>query len=182
MGGGRAQPRQALRSALDRLAAGATLQAPSEVSADARERLQALGYVGAQTDISEKPGETLPDPKDKRDILERYRAAVDFAGQRKWGQAVALLQQILRDDPEMADVWIQLAAFATRLDRHDLAVDAYKHDIALEPGQPAAYLGAAAGLLKLRKLDEAGEHAQLAADAAAHNHPPARAPPHRLLA
>src|SRR5471032_2387503 len=124
----RPQPRQALRSALDRVTAGATtIQAPSEVSADARERLQALGYVGAQTEISIKPGEALPDPKDKRDVLERYRAAVDFASQRKWGQAIAVLQQILRDDPEMADVWTQLAVFATRLDRHDLALDAYTH-------------------------------------------------------
>ena len=106
------------------------------------------------------PARTLPDPKDKREILERYRAAVDFASQRQWPQAIALLQQILHDDPEMADVWSQLAVFATRLDRFDLAVDAYKHYIALKPQEPTAYIGAAAALLKLRKLDEAREYAQ----------------------
>ena len=178
----RPQPRQALRSALDRVAAAATIQAPSAVSADARERLQALGYVGAQTDVSARPGEALPDPKDKREILERYRAAVDFASQRKWPQAIGLLQQILRDDPEMADVWSQLAVFATRLDRHDLAVDAYKHYIALKPQEPTAYIGAAAGLLKLRKLDEAREHANLAADVAAENDHRSRASAHEMLA
>ena len=141
----RPQARQALRGALDRVAAGAKIQAPSDIPADARERLQALGYVGAQTDVSTTPGEALPDPKDKREILERYRAAVDFAGQRKWAQAIALLQQILRDDPEMADVWSQLAVFATRLDRFELAVDAYKHYIELKPQEPTAYIGAAAG-------------------------------------
>jgi hypothetical protein len=52
------------------------------VPADTRERLQALGYVGAQTDVSVAPGETLPDPKDKRHILETYRAAIDLAGER----------------------------------------------------------------------------------------------------
>ena len=67
----------------------------------------------------------------------------------------------------MADVWSQLAVFATRLDRFDLAVDAYKHYIALKPQEPTAYIGAAAGLLKLRKLDEAREHASLAAEVAA---------------
>ena len=156
----RPQPRQALRGALDRVAAGAKIQAPADVSADARERLQALGYVGAQTDVSTAPGESLPDPKDKREMLERYRAAVDFAGQRQWPQAIALLQHILHDDPEMADVWSQLAVFATRIDRFDLSVDAYKHYIALKPQEPTAYIGAAAGLLKLRKLDEAREHAR----------------------
>ena len=48
----RPQARQALRGALDRVAAGATIQAPAEISADARERLQALGYVGAQADVT----------------------------------------------------------------------------------------------------------------------------------
>ena len=178
----RPQPRQALRNALDRVAAGATIQAPSEVSADARERLQALGYVGAQTDVSTTPGEALPDPKDKREILERYRAAVDFAGERKWPQAIGLLQRILREDPEMADVWSQLAVFATRFDRHDLAVDAYAHYIALKPQEPTAYIGAAAGLLKLRKFDEAREHANLAAEVAAGNDRRSRASAHEMLA
>jgi arylsulfatase A-like enzyme/Flp pilus assembly protein TadD len=178
----RPQPRQALRAALDRVAAGATIQAPSPVSAEARERLQALGYVGAQTDVSTQPGSGLPDPKDKREILERYRAAVDFASERKWPQAIALLQRILRDEPEMADVWSQLAVFATRLDRFDLSVDAYKHYITLKPQEPTAYIGAAAGLLKLRRLDEAREHANLAADVAAEKDHRSRASAHEMLA
>ncbi len=178
----RPQARQALRRALDRVAAGATIPVPAEVPPDARERLQALGYVGAPTDLSPRPGELLPDPKDKREILERYRAAVDFAGQRKWPQAIALLQQILRDDPEMADVWSQLAVFATRVDRFDQAVDAYKHYIELKPHEPAAYIGAAAALLKLRKLDEARDHAQLAVDMAAPADHRARASAHEMLA
>jgi arylsulfatase A-like enzyme/Tfp pilus assembly protein PilF len=178
----RPQARLALRGALDRVAAGATIQAPAEVTAEARERLQALGYVGAQTAVLPGPGDDLADPKDKREILERYRAAVEYAGGRRWPQAIALLQQILRDDPEMADVWNQLAVFATRVDRHDLAVDAYKHYIALKPAEPTGYIGAAAAFLKLRKLDEAREHAALAAEVA----PPAdrrsRASAHEMLA
>ncbi len=180
--GDRPQARQALRGALDRVAAGATIQAPADVSDDARERLQALGYVGAHTDVSTSPGETRPDPKDKREILEQYRAAVDFAGERKWPQAIALLQRILREDPEMADVWSQLAVFATRFDRYDQAVDAYKHYIALKPQEPTAYLGAAAGLLKLRKLDEARDHAALAAEVARKDDRRARASAHEMLA
>jgi tetratricopeptide (TPR) repeat protein len=107
---------------------------------------------------------------------------VDLAGRRQWPEAIALLQQILRDEPEMADVWSQLAVFATRLDRYDLAVDAYKHYIALKPQEPTAYIGAAAGLLKLRKLDEAREHASLAAEVAADGDHRSRASAHEMLA
>jgi arylsulfatase A-like enzyme/Tfp pilus assembly protein PilF len=178
----RPQPLEALRSALDRVAAVATITAPSEVPADARERLQALGYVGTQSEVTAKPGSTLADPKDKHEILERYRAAVDFAGEGKWTAAISLLQQILRDEPEMADVWSQLALFATRLDRFDLAIDAYKRHIALEPQDPSAYLGAAGALLKLRKLDEAREQARWAGDVAAEGDRRSRASAHELLA
>src|SRR6185503_19625131 len=180
--GERPQAREALRGALDKIAAGAKIEAPGEVSDEARERLQALGYVGAQTDMPTDAGDTLPDPKDKREVLERYRAAVDFASQRKWQQAIGLLQQILRDDPEMADVWSQLAVFATRIDRHDLTVDAYKHFITLKPAEPTAYIGAAAALLKLRRLDEAREHAKLAAEVAAPADKRSRASAHEMLA
>ena len=174
--------RQALRGALDRLAAGQAIQAPSEVSADARERLQALGYVGAQTDVSTAPGDTLPDPKDKREILETYRAAVDAAGERKWGEAIARLQQILKQDAGMADVWSQLATFAGRVDRQDLALDAYKHFIELRPSDPGGYLGAAATLLRQQKLKDAREHAQLAVQIAPESDTRARENAHELLA
>jgi len=178
----RPQARQALKTALDRLAAGATIPGPTEVSAEARERLQALGYVGAQSQVSSAPGTTLADPKDKREILERYRTAVDLAGGRKWPQAIALLQQILRDEPEMADVWNQLATFALRVDRYDQALDAYKHLIALKPSEPTPYIGAAAALLKLRKLDDASAHAVLAAQVAPARDRRSQASAHELLA
>ena len=183
LAGERAQARAALSSALDRVTANATLHAPSPIPDDARERLQALGYVGAQTEVA-KPAadEVLADPKDKRDILEKYRAAVDLAGDRKWPQAIALLQQILKTEPGMADVWAQLATFATRIDRLDQVVDAYKHCIALKPQEPAAYIGAAAAFLKLRKLDDAREHAQLAADMAEPSDKRMRASAHEMLA
>jgi len=178
----RAQARQAMRGALDRLAAGATIHAPSEVPADARERLQALGYVGAQTDVATTSGETLADPKDKREILERYRAAVDLAAERRWGQAIALLQQILHEEPEMADVWAQLATFATRIDRFDQAFDAYKHYIALKPSEPAPYIGAASALFRLHRYAEAREHAAIAVDVASDADGRMRGSAHELLA
>ncbi|HZT75378.1 MAG TPA: sulfatase-like hydrolase/transferase [Vicinamibacterales bacterium] len=174
--------RQALRGALDRLVAGQTLQAPSEISADARERLQALGYVGAATDVATTSSEALPDPKDKREILEKYRAAVDAAGERRWRDGIVLLQQILKDDPGMADVWSQLATFAGRLDRQDVALDAYKHFIELKPSDPGGYLGAAATLFRMQKLKDAREHAALALQIATEADTRSRGNAHELLA
>src|SRR5262249_26690034 len=148
----------------------------------ARERLQALGYVGARTDVSTAPGDGLPDPKDKREVLERYRAAVDLAGESKWRQAIALVQEILHDEPQIADLWAQPARFASRVEPFDQVVDAYKHYIALKPTEPQAYLGAAGALLRLRKFGEAREHAALAVDVAGEKDARSRALAHELLA
>ena len=178
----RPQASQALGSALTRLVGGTPIQSPAAVSADARERLQALGYVGAQTDVPTTPGDALPDPKDKHEVLEHYREAVDLAGERRWLPAIARLQQILNDDPEMADVWSQLATFSARADRFDLAIDAFRHYIELKPSDPSGYIGAAGAYLHTKKLDEAREHAQLAADVSADRDVRSRASAHELLA
>ena len=177
----RPQARLALRGVLDRVAAEARIQPPAAISAEARERLQALGYVGAHPDASTVPGDTLADPKDKRQILEQYRAAVDLAGQRQWPQAIAILHKILNDDAGMVDVWSQLAVFAMQIDRYDQALDAYKHLIELTPQDSSPYIGAAAALLKLRKPDDAREHALLAVEIAARDDHHARAAAHEML-
>ena len=77
----RSQVRNAMRSALDAMIANAGVTAPSAVSAADREKLAALGYVGTQSASAlELPGDQLPDPKDKVDVLRAYRRAVRLAG------------------------------------------------------------------------------------------------------
>ena len=62
-----------MRQALDSLMAGATIDQPTAVTAEDRERLKALGYIGMQATAGTAPGaETLPDPKDKVQVLEQY--------------------------------------------------------------------------------------------------------------
>ena len=178
-----AAPLKTLRGALERLTAGTKIQpAADQPAPDDRERLQALGYFGGRSLTADEAGDTPADPKDKVQILESYRAAIDVAGTRRWRDAIARLQKILAEEPELPDLWNQLAGFAARLDRFDLAADAFKKYIALKPSAPDGYLGAATALLKQRKLEEARAMAARAADAAADAAPPARAAAHELLA
>jgi arylsulfatase A-like enzyme/Flp pilus assembly protein TadD len=174
--------RDALRRALDRLAAGAIIPAPSGISIDARDRLQARGSVGAALDGPGSPAGSRPDPKDKRAILEKYRAATSLAADRKWSQAMAALHQILREEPEMAEVWTGLADFATRAERYDQVVDAYKHYIDLRPTDPNGYLGAAGALLKLHRFADARGQAELAAEVASEGDGRSRAAAHEMIA
>ena len=159
----RPQVRQAMRSALETLIARSSIAAPAAVSDEDKQRLSALGYVGGGSSASlSLPGDSLPDPKDKVHILEKYRHAADLAGGLKFAEATALYRDVLTEDPGMTDVWLQLAEVYTRQGMTSDAVNAYKEVISRNPRDAGSLIGAGGGLLRLGKLDEAQQHAELA--------------------
>jgi arylsulfatase A-like enzyme/lipopolysaccharide biosynthesis regulator YciM len=165
--GARPQIRQAMRGAIERLIAGTSLAAPETVSAADRDRLAALGYVGNTNATSlTTPGDSLPDPKDKAAVLERYRQGTELAGKMQFEDAIAAYRAVLAEDPEMADVWTQLAQAYTRLGRSADAVDAFRHIIERDPKDAGALTGAASELLRMKRYDEAKKHAELAVSVA----------------
>jgi arylsulfatase A-like enzyme/Tfp pilus assembly protein PilF len=172
----RPQVRQAMRSALDRFVAGSNITAPTAVSDADRQRLAALGYVGTGSGTSlATPGDRLPDPKDKREVLENYQRAENLAGTLKFDEAARLYRSILATDPEMLDVWTQLAQVSIRLGRSADVVDAYRHVIERNPKDAGSLVGAGGELLRMGRLDEAQKYGELAVTVA-----PALA--HELLA
>jgi choline-sulfatase len=159
---------QAMRGALEALVAHAGITAPGQVDEQDRQRLAALGYVGTGSAESlTLPGDSLPDPKDKVPVLEKYRHAADLAGEYRFADATAAYKDVLRDDPEMTDVWLQLAEVYLRQGMTADAVDAYKQVIKRNPKDAGSLLGAGSGLLRLGKIDEAKEYAELAVSVAA---------------
>jgi tetratricopeptide (TPR) repeat protein len=163
----RPQVRNAMRSALDGMITSAGVTAPSRVSEDDRRKLAALGYVGTQSGSArQRPGDELPDPKDKIEVLQTYRRAGRLAGERKDAEAAQLFRRLLKEDPGMTDVWLQLAEAHIRLGQTTEALTAYKEVIARDPRNPAALTGAAAALLKAGRLAEAKSHAELAVEVA----------------
>jgi choline-sulfatase len=172
----RPQVRQAMRGALESLIAGTSIAAPAAVDEQDRQRLAALGYVGSGNGASlSLPADSLPDPKDKIQVLEKYRRAADLAGSLKFAEATVLYRELLAADPEMTDVWLQLAEVSLRQGLTEDAVRAYQEVIKRNPKDAGSLLGAGGGLLRLGRLDEAQKHAELAVGVAP-------APGHELLA
>jgi tetratricopeptide (TPR) repeat protein len=172
----RPQVRTAMRRALDAIIANAPLDAPSAVSAEDRQKLAALGYVGTQAGASlQLPGDRLPDPKDKVGVLQKYKRATELSGARKFTEAIALYRELLQGEPAMTDVWLQLAGLYSRRGMAAEEVAAYREVISRDPKDPAALIGISSALLRMGRVDEARAHAELAAAVA-----PAAA--HELLA
>jgi tetratricopeptide (TPR) repeat protein len=158
----RPQVRSAMRGALDSLIANATVSAPAAVSEDDRQKLAALGYVGTQSGASlQLPGDRLPDPKDKIEVLQTYRRAVRLSGERRYAEAIAALEKVLAGDPAMIDARLQLAEANNRLGRVGEALAAYREVIRSSPGNAAGLTGATSALLRLGRIDEAKAHAEL---------------------
>ena len=169
--------RTALASALERLTAGSRTEPRKATSSTTATTATTPDTPTATTSES-----AASDPKDKVESLERYRGALALMAEQKWPEAMAQLQRVLRDEPGASEVWNDLAGAALLLNRYDVALDAYRHIIELEPAQPDGYLGAADVLLKERRFDEARARATDAVDVLADGDSRSRALAHELLA
>jgi tetratricopeptide (TPR) repeat protein len=153
----------AARTELGRLLSGAKVEAPGQVSKEDLERLQALGYVGTQASVPlDSPAESLPDPKDKAVTLEKFRRAITLSASRNYDQAVALLREVLADNPTMKDGWLQLGVELVRAGRLPEALDAFKHLVETDPNDANSFVSAGGVLFTLGRLDEAKANAEMA--------------------
>jgi arylsulfatase A-like enzyme/Tfp pilus assembly protein PilF len=163
LAGNRAATHAAMRGALAKVMTNAATDAPGEVSPDVRARLQALGYVGTSHTTAGAPDGALPDPKDKVEILERYRSALGFVREGDFGKALDMLRAIVDENPSMADVWSEIGGLELRRGDRVAALAAYKRLVEVAPRDPSALINVADVLVQLGRLDEAARQAALAA-------------------
>ncbi|HYM60267.1 MAG TPA: sulfatase-like hydrolase/transferase [Thermoanaerobaculia bacterium] len=106
----------ALREALARFPAAEA--APSAVTPEESAKLAALGYVGSVR----ARGAATVNPRDRVAIVEKIREAMQAPPDR----AVASMQSLTAEHPDMVEVWIQLGDLSTSLGRYPEAIEAYK--------------------------------------------------------
>jgi len=159
----RPQTAGAMRGALDSLLAGVNIHAQERVSKEDLARLQALGYVGSQMAVPETTAaDSLPDPKDKAAVLEQYRHASELSGERKYNESIAAYREILKAEPQMKDVWLQLGEELLRAGRDQESVEAFKRLVEIDPSDPNGLVSVATVLVRLNRLDEAVATAEAA--------------------
>lgn len=168
--------------ALAKVLAGSTVERPRKLAPDEHERLASLGYVGPQTGGADGPLSVRPDPKDKVDVLVRYRRSLEHVAEGRFAEAVDLLRQIAREEPGMIEVWTRAGRLLLRLGHNQEAVAAFKESVRRDPTSVSALLELSTALLRLQRLDEADVHAQLAAAIARDHEAGASAAAYEMLA
>ena len=123
-------------------------------------KLTALGYLGST--VQTKPGEILPDPKDRiAEVAGVNNAFVKFH-QRQYAEAYALIEPLLAQNPKMLDLWDLKSKTLAKLGRLPEAVEASKTGLRLSPNSTYMAIDVATIQLDLGNLEDAEKHAELA--------------------
>ncbi len=124
-------------------------------------KLAALGYVGSTVSATGP----APDPKDKLDVLRAFGAANDDLRMRRFEKAVAVMEPLMRANPDFVSGWGVLAQAYRELGRKEQALETLRTQMNHSPGNAQVALAIADLLLDMRRYKEAREHALLAKDA-----------------
>lgn len=135
------------------------LEAPGEVDAETRERLEALGYLGTMAAAGDGP---LPDPKAEIHLLPVLMEANRHQNEGNYLRAIELYREVLDGNPGLVDAWENLAQCLHYMSRFDEAAAAYGKALEASGGADHVALGAARLFLEMERFDEAEEHAELA--------------------
>jgi choline-sulfatase len=138
-----------LRVRMEKLAEAAGGKTPERQSLDpdTLQRLAALGYVGNVIDAD--PTAVLPDPKNKLKLFSMMNAAKARAQEDQLDAAVALMRQVIAEDPNIMDAHLTLGNWLARARDPEGAIAAFKAALSLKPDDEIS-LGNLAQLYRAR--------------------------------
>ena len=128
-----------LRSLEGRFAKTEAALPAGDVDPEARQRLAALGYVGSFVATASDARTGRADPKDKIALFNKLGQATELTketgpdGKPPFDKVVALLQDILRQDPQVIDAWFMLGTQHLTHNEPDKAVQYFKKTLELKP-------------------------------------------------
>jgi Flp pilus assembly protein TadD len=94
----------------------------------------------------------MPDPEVRED---RYQAAERLKDSGDLAAAVAALGDVVRDHPDYALAHSALAAWCTRLERHEDAVRHARRVCELEPNDPFSFTALSVACMRSGRIPEA---------------------------
>ena len=137
-----AEPRKAraLREALDALAASGDAMSVQSLDREAMEKLAALGYIGAGSESHAAASEPhAGDPKDFIAVFNRLRRANSAVRERRFEDALPMLQAALAEDPKNAFAQLVLGSAYMGMGDFANAIAQYRKYVALVPTSSYAH-------------------------------------------
>ncbi len=133
---------------------------PSKVDPEFLRKLQSLGYVGLIRQ-NVKSGENLPDPKTKIHLLEKLNRAMTLGRLGLYQKAAKILDEILKEDPDMEEAISQAARINENAGNFKKAIELYKELLARRPNDLSALIGIGSTYFRMGEYQKALESIDL---------------------
>ena len=131
-------------------------KSPQQPDDDTREKLMALGYIGGFTSEAKRnQSGILGDPKDKIILYNKIKMAEEASSNREYNDALARLEEVIREDPGIMEARQVRATVYLQLDRAAEAVEECREALKIDPEYNAAVFTLAQAYKKLKRHDEA---------------------------
>jgi choline-sulfatase len=137
-----AEPQRAaaLRRELDRITGGAQGEmSVGAIDRDALEKLASLGYVGAGSSPAAPTSSNAVDPKDKIDVFNRLRRANSAVRERRFADAMTILNDVLGREPRNGFARLVLGSAYMGQGQYPRAIEQYREYLALVPTSAYAH-------------------------------------------
>lgn len=146
-----------LESFIDTSSQGAFELDFSHMDEESREKLAALGYIGSFTDEASLSGRQLGDPKEKIHIFNRLGQAREMGLQEEFESAIAMIDQIIAEDPNIIDAYFSRGNIFTKWGKHEEALASFTHVLEIKPDDTFTVINIAGAHIQLGQLEEAKE-------------------------
>ncbi|HYN05938.1 MAG TPA: sulfatase-like hydrolase/transferase [Vicinamibacterales bacterium] len=158
------QTAAAIRRALERLAGNASQPIKgATLDRETLDKLAALGYVGAGAERPPRTaGQPLADPKDMIGVFNRLRRANSAVRDRRFADALPVLQDVLREDPKNAFATLVLGSAYMGMEEYTRAIQQYQRYLQLVPTSAYAHQWIAICHIRLGQQDLALKEADAA--------------------
>ena len=125
------------------------------------DKLASLGYVGATAEPAPRaPGQLLADPKDMIGLFNRLRRANSAVRDRRFPDALPVLQDVLHEDPKNAFATLVLGSAYLGMEQYTRAIQQFQRYLQLVPTSAYAHQWIAICHIRLGQQDAALEEAE----------------------
>ncbi len=119
------------------------VQGPQPVDDDAREKLQALGYIGTFSASAVGESGTLADPKDKIGLYNLIKIAQWKSAEEKTDEALSDITQVLQQDPGILEAHLVLGNILMKKSEFAKAREAFQNALQFNESFTGAIFGLA---------------------------------------
>ncbi len=127
----------------------------SKVDAETREKLAALGYVGAFTDPAKLRGRSLANPREKIGVFNQLSEARGLGLNGRPEEAIRLIRAIIATDPDITDAYFSIGTLYVQEEKYAEAADYFKQVLGRKPDETFAAINIARIYEKMGRYGEA---------------------------